>query len=55
MRVLSNLLKRGVVGTEEVRFRDQKHKTFVVTRLGDSRLRSAEPYRDSRFPLEANK
>ncbi len=52
LRVLSNLLKRGVVGTEEVRFRDQKRKTFVTTRLGDSRLRRAEPHRRGRFPLD---
>lgn len=52
LRVISNLLKRGVVGTEEVRFRGQKQTTFVETRLGDSRLRRAEPYRRSRFPLD---
>ena len=52
LTVLSNLLKRGVIGTEEVRVRDQKQKTFVTTRIGDSRLREAEPYRRGRYPLD---
>lgn len=50
VRVLSNLLRRGVVGTEQVRFRDQERETFIPTRLGDSPLRSAEP--DRHAPLD---
>ena len=51
LKVLSNLLRRGVVGVEEVKVRDQKMKTFVDTRLGSSRLRQAEPYRKDRYPI----
>lgn len=55
LKVLSNLLKRGVVGTEELRVRDQKQTTFVTTRLGDPVLRHARPYREQRFPLDDRK
>ena len=52
LNVLSNLLKRGVIGTEEIRVRDQKRRTFVTTRLGDSTVRHAESYRRGRYPLD---
>lgn len=52
LKVLSNLLKRGVVGTEELRVRGQKQTTFVTTRLGDPALRRAKHYREERFPLD---
>lgn len=51
LRVLGNLLRRGVVGKEEIRVRDQKRTTFSTTRLGDSRLRRAEPYDRRKLPL----
>ncbi len=46
LKMLSTLLKEGVVGYEELEVNGQKEKHFIVNQIGDQRIYGAERYED---------
>lgn len=45
LKMLSALLKKGIVGFEELEVNGRKEKHYIVTQIGDARLRGAKLYR----------
>jgi len=44
LKMLSMLLERGIVGYEILEVDGKPEKHFIVTQIGDERLRDAKPY-----------
>ena len=45
LKILSGLLKKGVVGYEVLKVNGQPEKHFIETEIGDSRLKGAKVYK----------
>lgn len=44
LKILSKLLKKGIVGYEYLDVGNRPYKSFITTRIGDSRLSGKKPY-----------
>lgn len=49
LKMLSELLKRGIVGYEELEVDGKKEKHFIVNQIGNHRLDDAKLYREKKY------
>ena len=49
LKILSKLLKKGIVGYEYLEINKAPYKSFITTSIGDTRLKNAKPYRKPIF------
>jgi hypothetical protein len=50
LKVLASLMKEGVVGYEMIEVNGIPEKHYLVTQIGDHRLRGAKPAQDKTIP-----
>ncbi len=49
-KIIKNLIRHGVVGYEYLNVKKSPYKSFITTRIGDSRLYNKKLYRKRNFP-----
>lgn len=53
LKIITNLLKKGVVGYEYLEVNNRPYKSFITTSIGNHKLSGAKPYRRENHTIYA--